>query len=440
MCKACEVFSCDTMIAMGDCTRSGNVIFAKNSDRPLLEAQPLVMYEAGDHQPGEMVQCTYISIPQAEHTYKVLGSKPFWIWGFEHGMNEHNVAIGNEAVWSVEKEEAENGLLGMDLLRLGLERGKTAYEAMHVITSLLETYGQGGNAALYMEHRYHNAFIIADPEEAWVLDTVNRRWVARKIKGVLGISNCYSTEESWDEGSEDIIQHAIECGYADPNEEKAFNFARVYGVMGLKQRAAWPRYRRLNKLLQEKCGQIDVETMQHIMRDHFEGEIIEPRFSPADGLEVSICMHNIDENSSVTAAGAIVELTKEKRPVFRSGMSRSCMAVFIPYSIDAELPESVSYADGFFEENSLWWKMERLTMETEMDYPRNIEVWRPERDRLQKKMDQIDQPDAEIVKACAAEVEAAAESIFEKLKQMNQTTSQKQRKKLVAKIKKAAKA
>ena len=66
-------------------------------------------------------------------------------------MNEWGVAIGNEAVWSREEEERENGLLGMDLVRLGLERSKTAYEALHVITDLLKTYGQGGNASVTMD-------------------------------------------------------------------------------------------------------------------------------------------------------------------------------------------------------------------------------------------------------------------------------------------------
>ena len=82
-----ELLSCDTMVALGNSTKSGNVIFAKNSDRPLGESQPLQKFEAADYAEGELLSCTYITIPQVNHTYKVLGSKPFWMWGFEHGIN-----------------------------------------------------------------------------------------------------------------------------------------------------------------------------------------------------------------------------------------------------------------------------------------------------------------------------------------------------------------
>ena len=134
-----ELLSCDTMVALGNSTKSGNVIFAKNSDRPLGESQPLCLFEAKDYPDQELLSCTYISIPQVSRTYKVLGSKPYWIWGFEHGMNEWGVAIGNEAVWPREEEERENGLLGMDLVRLGLERSKTAYA---MSGTLLSSSGQ----------------------------------------------------------------------------------------------------------------------------------------------------------------------------------------------------------------------------------------------------------------------------------------------------------
>lgn len=412
-----ELYSCDTMVALGNSTASGNVIFAKNSDRPVTEAQPLVNIPAAEHDVGEMVQCTYIRIPQVSHTYRVLGSKPYWIWGFEHGMNEYKVAIGNEAVWSKEPEETENGLLGMDLLRLGLERGKTAYEALHVITDLLEKYGQGGNAAVGMEHRYHNSFLIADPNEAWILDTCKRRWVARRVTDVAGISNCYSTEEEWDEDSGDIREYAYEKGWISP--EVPFNFAKAYSAMSLKHRAAYPRYLRLNKLLQEEKGHITMETIRRIQRDHFEGESIAPRWSPADGLQVSICMHAMLDTASKTAAASHVELTKEHTPVWWSAFAVPCMSIFAPYAIDAELPECISEAGAVYAENSAWWQFERLQYAIEKDYPRYMKWWRPEADileeELKKQVEQTGKPDAKQIAKNTERVLRKVEEAFGKI-------------------------
>ena len=121
---------CDTFVALGNSTRDGSVLFAKNSDRDPNEAHALVMVPAATHQPGEKVKCTYIEIPQVEKTFQVLLAKPFWIWGAEMGANEFGVTIGNEALFTREPYQKEPGLIGMDFLRLALERGKTAAGAM----------------------------------------------------------------------------------------------------------------------------------------------------------------------------------------------------------------------------------------------------------------------------------------------------------------------
>lgn len=377
-----DIFSCDTMVALGNSTENGHVIFAKNSDRPVTEAQPLTILPAADHKESETVRCTYIEIPQVAHTYRVLGSKPYWIWGFEHGMNEHGVVIGNEAVWSREDEDTTNGLLGMDLLRLGLERGKTAYEALHVITDLLETYGQGGNAAVGMQHRYHNAFLIADACEAWILDTCNRRWVARRVKDVAGISNCYSTETEWDEESGDICQHAYENGWISP--EVPFNFAKAYGAMSVKHRNAQPRFARLNKLLRANLGHITLDTIRAIQRDHFEGEIIAPRWNPADGLHVSICMHAMLETASKTAAASQVELIPGEDPIWWHAFGCPCMSIYAPYGVNNHLPEALSAAEATYTADSAWWQFEMLQYLIEQDYPHYMEIWKPQAEVLEK--------------------------------------------------------
>jgi len=90
------------------------------------------------------------------------------------------VTIGNEAVYGREGYE-DTGFLGMDYIRLGLERGRTAYEALHVVVALLEEYGQGGSADRITPRSYHNSFIIADPREAWVLETAGRYWIAERV-------------------------------------------------------------------------------------------------------------------------------------------------------------------------------------------------------------------------------------------------------------------
>ena len=83
-------------------------------------------------------------------------------------------------------------ILFLLLFRLGLERGKTAEEALNVICSLLEKYGQGGPCCEDKPDAcYFNSFIIADRKEAWVLETSQMHWAAEKVTGAFSISAIY---------------------------------------------------------------------------------------------------------------------------------------------------------------------------------------------------------------------------------------------------------
>jgi len=116
-------------------------------------------------------------------------SQPRWMWGAEMGANECGVIIGNEAVWTTEPTRS-TGLLGMDLVQLGLERGPSAIKALQVIVELLSQYGQGGNCAEHFPMNYHNSFLIADRKEAWILETAGQYWVAEQVtSGTRLISN-----------------------------------------------------------------------------------------------------------------------------------------------------------------------------------------------------------------------------------------------------------
>ncbi|KAM4026312.1 secernin-3 isoform 2-T3 [Anomaloglossus baeobatrachus] len=178
--------SCDTFIALPPATVGNRIIFGKNSDRPSDEVQEVVYFPGQSYGAGEKLECTYIEIEQAQKTHAVVLSRPSWLWGAEMGANELGVCIGNEAVWGKEEIDEEEALLGMDLVRLGLERADTAEEALDVIIGLLEKYGQGGNCMeSSMSFSYHNSFLIADRKEAWILETAGKYWAAEKVDGNL---------------------------------------------------------------------------------------------------------------------------------------------------------------------------------------------------------------------------------------------------------------
>ena len=342
-------------------------------------------------------------------------------------MNEWGVAIGNEAVWSREEEERENGLLGMDLVRLGLERSKTAYEALHVITDLLETFGQGGNASVTMDFRYHNSFLIADTCEAWILDTVNRRWVARRVKNAEGISNCYSTGEHWDEDSGDIQEHAYEMGYADRGQ--TFDFARAYGAVNLKLRAAYPRYKRLNQLLDRKKGILTPDYMGSILRTILKAKSLSPAGVPQmESWHLSACTIWMNppakplpvpwwncQRIKRLSGGAVCPI-----PVSRF----SCLLPWKPPFL-RRCPRAAPGTAMI----PIWWKLERLSYELEEDYPRNTALWNPVKERLQEYICSLAEkgPDDSLLCEMASRLEEAADEMYLVLRDANASSSQPQR-------------
>src|SRR5436309_2571613 len=200
---------CDTLVALGRATGDGTSLFAKNSDRPPRECQRIVQLP---RRAGGRVRCQYVEIPDVPETAAVVGSQPYWLWGFEHGVNEHRVAIGNETVYTKELLGLV-GLTGMDLVRLGLERGRTASEALEAMTDLIETHGQGGSGHAHMEWPYHNGFLIADPTCAWILETSGRHWAAKPVADLGHVTNGLALGTDWTRGAADVTRFAVERGW-----------------------------------------------------------------------------------------------------------------------------------------------------------------------------------------------------------------------------------
>jgi dipeptidase len=152
---------CDTFLALPSVTADGSIVFGKNSDREPNEAQALEYHPAQIYAHPAQARCTYRGIPQVRETYATLLCRPFWMWGAEMGANEKGVVIGNEAVWTRMPLIKKDGLTGMDLLRLALERSANASRALETMVQLLADYGQGGICG-YEDKRmaYHNGLTM----------------------------------------------------------------------------------------------------------------------------------------------------------------------------------------------------------------------------------------------------------------------------------------
>ena len=381
---------CDTLIATADTTRDGVAIFGKNSDREPNEAHRLVSLPAVDHALDSRLQCTYIQIPQVRHTFSVLLAKPFWIWGAEMGANEHGLVIGNEALFT-RVAYARQGLLGMDLLRLALERAATAREGISVITGLIAEFGQGGNHGLAHPMFYHNSYILADARDAWVLETAGPHWAAKQIRGIYSISNGITIEKDWDLASPELISHAVRQGWC--KGELDFSFARCYSDF-LYTRFSDCRKRRARslELLTDQGGKITVETVMSALRDHGQADGSQ-RSADKSIAGADICMHaSLGPIRGSQTTGSMVSYLDDKTPLhFLTGTAAPCTSTFKPVWLDAFDPDSSpalaaslgpSPTDKY-NPAALFWRHETLHRATLRDHEDAIRTFAAERDALE---------------------------------------------------------
>ena len=379
---------CDNIVALGSATADGSVIFGKNSDREPNEPHYVTMIPHAVHAKNSIVHCTYIDIPQVEETNKVLLCKPSWLWGAEMGTNEHGLTIGNTAVFTREAYDTRPGLIGMDFLRLGLERAKTASGALDTITTLLEKHGQSGSNGFAHQFYYHNSFLIADTQEAWVLETIGSRWVAKKVQDIAGTSNTLTITTEWDLASVDLIDYAKKKGWANKKGDfnvkesysgAGFSASRIYDVFGHGDE----RHERLTSLLERSKGEITEEIMMQALRDHGTDD---PHYSPAKGLNQNPpCMHAGAGpiRVSQTTGSIVSHLATDVQTHWVTATAAPCTSTFKPIWMDVDLPEMGQVPTGHYNHATLWWRHERLHRGTLRDYPTKLAVYRDERDALE---------------------------------------------------------
>jgi hypothetical protein len=289
---------CDALVALPPATDTGRVLFAKNSDRPPDEAQEIEwLAPRRDHRPR---RATYIEVePSPGPTLGVLGSRPWWTWGLEHGVNEAGVAIGNAAIFTrLDPHGCEPRLIGMDLVRLALERADTAAGAVEAIVTLLERYGQGGSGHHGVDDPYWSSFLVADATGGWVVETSGTAAATEPVARTRAISN-RTTIPSFD------AEHRDRSMATDVVTD--------------------PRLAASATVL---AGEpVTVASLEAHLRDDHSG---------VDGW--SVCMHVPD--FSVTTAGMVAELPgpfASGRPLAHVCLGSPCRSLFVPVAVGRPL-------------------------------------------------------------------------------------------------------
>ena len=347
--------SCDTSVVLPPLTADGSVILAKNSDRPVNESQPLVNHPRQSWPVGSVVKTQYLTIPQVETTWESIGSAPWWLWGYEMGVNEWGVTIGNEAVHTREPSH-DRALIGMDLVRLGLERATSADEAVAVIGALLEQYGQGGPCEFDSDRTYQNSFIVADCRGAWILETAGHHWVACRVRERGAISNLLTIGADWDAASPGMRDHAESQGWWSEDG----TFASAYADPAVDLATSTCRIDRARDVLGYHRSGVTVDEMMALLRDHAGGDL------PTGAQPLpTICMHANPVFPSETAASMVVQIRPDLPRLVRTtiwtAFGSPCLSVFRPvYPYLIGLPDSVSLGSGTYDSASPWWQWEHV--------------------------------------------------------------------------------
>lgn len=252
---------------------------------------------AADHQPGDVRKIVdwdtskpLGEIAEVAHTYAVVGN-----------MNEHQLSITESTFGGREELADTTGIIDYGtLIRLGLERARTAREAIKVMTSLVAEYGYCSEG---------ESFSIADPNEVWVMEMMGKGgkekgavWVAIRIpddciSAHANQSRIHKIPFSDKENcmySKDVVSFARKMGLYTGSDED-FSFSKVYcpadwGTLRGCDARAWAFFNKFKKGMEKYLPYIDgkkdaevmplyvkpdrklsVQDVQNMMRDHFEG-------------------------------------------------------------------------------------------------------------------------------------------------------------------------
>jgi len=400
-------WACTALAAGKLATVDGSVLLAHNEDdgtpcTTIVHITPRIY-----HEPGEKIEMwdTGTIIDQVEgETWSLLWSESPRYTYFDGFLNEWGVVISSNSGGSSRETrpyDLTQGGIGHELKRLTAERAKTAREAVEVMGNFIEELGYAASARIYL---------IADPQEAWLLCAVRgRHWVAQRVPDdeVAAIPNYYTIHQvdlsDTDNflGSPDLIEHAIDKGWYDP-ETGPFDFAKVYNTEST-QTSLGNVLRHWGELLLltgidypdmydlpfsvKPNRKLSVEDITEVLRYHYEGTVWQwdpsetstpHTYMPAPGFR-PICRPSTQESD-------VWQLRSNMPPsigcVWWRAQGRPCESVYIPWYLGIlEVGEPYTIGEPAVpnDPESAWATFHKMCLLVDADYANRIgtvrEVW-----------------------------------------------------------------
>jgi secernin len=326
---------CDMVVALGPATADRQTLFGQNchqaSGVPALRLAPGREFALGEKTPTQ-----FLELDQVRKTHTVLGSQAPGCWGYQHGLNEFHLAMGC-STFVTRLSGQQPGLIGPDLVRLALERCRTARQAVDLVATLVERHGQGAFPSCPELAETDAGLLIADPNEAFAVEACGHFWVHQEVRQTRAVCDLCIIRQDWDRIAHGLAGLAADRGWW-PADGSKLDFGGALGMTAADQAGELRRWGRATLLLEEQNGHIDHAFLRRLLGDHYDGEPdeIDPREHCVGPLP--LCRHSSMAVGSVTGASFVAALPAAPTsfPLLSCAFGPPCSCLYLPIFLDGD--------------------------------------------------------------------------------------------------------
>ncbi len=386
---------CFSAIAGKNATTTGSVILGTNDDWPGCPGQVHHVPARTFGKEDCFISVKGARIPQPAKTYAYTYHAAAYETGtfpvsWADGMNENQVAVSMQGVYTFQNLQTDHDLLEADdLTVLVMQRGQTARQSIKMLASLIETYGFSVST---VEGAAGVACLaIADPEEGFFFEIIpGGYWAARRVADdtLECRPNCFGIDNLDFEDKENFLYSSNLKTYAEKqglmHPGKPFDFAAVFGegenknpVYGGSQNPVnqLRRWRTVNlasgadnsldsKVYTAKVSHlIDAKWMMNLLRDTLEGTPYDLTTFPEAGIHKNPFW--METSTSIGQSGTVMASVAELRKNGDThtggrlwiGCSNTHLSLFLPtYMASEGMPAPYEIGEmGDYDTASAWW-------------------------------------------------------------------------------------